>query len=424
MNEHNQQNLFTKGKPFEVHISSLFGGEIREISKECAYFSIYSSLDSPFMAVSALIADDDAIFSDLRVDGDKGLLVKARAGNGSSIGGNFHINTYGNTPQNNRKSQAVLVGCISPEHIHNASQKVQEYQFWYNPKPISDLIRFVFYKYLKVPLFSTASAPATNPAVNINIPKMHPMEAVSFLNERAQGSGKNLYAIYQKFNARGTPRYFYDDVASLSSQAAKWTFALTESNGGAENDDIIDKAYKAGQPISKILHYQSESHFNAHDTIKQGYPSRTYIKMDFINKTVESFDDYDQHTLIGKKQMPLVVALANSNEDIYGNRAIYEPFNGDSSYYTDPILEKSFHKSKPVASAFLGKRVTITTYGCPEVNPGDKVFLAVPEFVSEPERDPDKQYAKEYLVYSAQHHVIRSGEFTSKYELISDGQMQ
>lgn len=404
----------------KLELASLTGGAVEDLTNRFLYFSIFTSLDFPFATGSAMIADDEKIFTKHKVDGDKAVIFSATAGNGKSITSKLHINTYKNMPHNNRKSQSVDLSLMALEHIHNASQKVQEYKYWNKPKPISTIVRQLALKYLSVSLQGNAS---TSPAVNINIPKMHPMEAISFLNERAYGKGKNLYSMYQAFNSSGILKYYYDEISTLMSKGSKWVFVLTEGNVGQSEAAIIDDLYKKGQPVSRILSYKSDSHFNAHNMVKQGYASRTYVKMDFINKVYESIDDDSQHTSIGSKQMPELVSIANTNRDFFFNRSLYEPFNGDSSFYIDPLLEESFKTKKPVAAGLLNKRVSITTYGCPEVNPGDVVTLDIPEFIPTENRNPDEQYSKKYLVYSAEHSVDTNGDFMSKYELISDGQM-
>lgn len=405
----------------KVEIASLTGGPVADVTPLLVYFITYSSLDDPFMTASVVLSDESNIMSQYNVNGDMAIIISGTAGNGKTISAKFHINSYKSIPQNNRKSQAVELHCIALEHIHNDSQKITLYEHWYDKKPITILIDLISRKYLAISkVLKNAAAPKS---VNINIPRMHPAQAIAFLNERAVGPGtKSLFTFYQKFDDSGEINYYCDEVSILANQSPKWTFIMNEGSYGLTEGHTIDASYVSGGRISKVINVQSDSWFNAHDMVKQGYASRTYIKMDFVNKTYERFDDTSQHTVINKKQMPQLVGIANSNRDYTFNRTIYEPFNGDETYYTDPLIEEGFKTSKPVAAGLLGKRFTLSTYGCPDVNTGDVVRLIIPEYNSSEQRPPDPQYSMNYLVYATQHSVDGNGDFMSKYELVSDGQ--
>ena len=405
-----------------VELHELLGGKIEDISPYVSKVTVNSSLDSPFMGVTVTMSDNDEILDRIKVDGDVAVVFRAHAGNDDFITGKFHINSISFIPQNNRKTNAVQLNCISMEHIHNASQKVQEWEYWNRPKPIVTIIKDVARKYLAISLKGNARSRG---AQNINIPKLHPMEAITMLCQRGHGQGKNIYSLYQKF-FDGKPAYFLDEIATLMSQGKKWDLIYTEGNVGQVEHEI-DKQYIAGSPISKITSFNSNSFFDAHNMIKQGYPGRTYIKMDFINKTYESIDNPFQHVVIGQKQMPQVVRIAQANRDLYFNRALYEPFNGDDTYYIDPLLEDNFKRSRPVVSGLLNKRISVVTYGCPSIGPGDTVEIQAPGSTASGEQRSgtvNQDLSKKYLVYSVAHAfgVAPSKSFVTELQLASDGQ--
>lgn len=405
-----------------VELHELVGGFIEDISPFVSKVTVNSSLDTPFMGVTVTMSDNDEILSRLKVDGDIAVVFKAFAGNDDFITGKFHINSISFIPQNNRKTNAVQLNCIAMEHIHNASQKVQEWQYWYKPQKISSIIRNIASKYLSITPKGNGS---TTGSQNINIPKLHPMEAITMLCQRAWGMKKNIFAFYQKF-LDGKPEYFFDEISTLMSNSEKWTLYLTENNVGQVEHEI-DTDYLAGSTVSKITSFNSNSFYDAHNMIKQGYPGRTYIKMDFINKVYKSDDNTEQQVVIGEKQMPQVVSVAQSTADPYYNRALYDPFNGDDTYFKDPLLELNFKLSRPVVSGLLNKRISVTTYGCPSIGPGDTVEIVSPGSTADGEQRAgtvNEDLSKKYLVYSVAHAfgVAPSKTFVTELQLASDGQ--
>ena len=404
----------------KVELATLTGGAVADITPFLLYFYTYSSLDDPFMSAIVVLSEENNLMTGYNVNGDMAVILTGTAGNGKTISAKFHINSYKNIPQNNRKSQAIELDCIALEHIHNDSTKVTEWQYLYKPKPIVTIVKNIASKYLSINLQGNAASTGSQ---NISIPKMHPVQAISFLNERAVLNGsKSLHSFYQKFDDSGKMKYYYDEVSRLASSGPKWTFIVHEGSYGVSDAHLLDLGYTQGERQSKVINFKSNSWFNARNMIKQGYASRSYIKMDFINKVYSKIDDTSQHTVMNQKQMPELVGIAQANQDFTKNRTIYEPFNGDSTYHIDPKLEDAFKTSKPFVGALMGKRFTVQTYGCPDINPGDVVQMAVPEFNSSEQRPLDTSYSMKYLVYSTQHSVDGNGDFMSKYELVSDGQ--
>lgn len=403
----------------KVELATLTGGVVADITPFLIYFYTYSSLDDPFMSAVVVLSDENNLMTGFDVNGDMAIILTGTAGNGKTISAKFHINSYKSIPQNNRKSQAIELDCIALEHIHNDSTKVTEWQYLYNPKPISTIVKNIARKYLSINVEGNASSTGSQ---NISIPKMHPIQAIAFLNERAvMGGTKSLHSFYQKFDETGKMKYYYDEVSRLAQKEPKWTFNVHEGAYGVTESHTLDIRYVEGDKQSKVINLKSNSWFNSRNMIKQGYASRTYVKMDFINKVYEKIDDENQHTVMNQKQMPELVGIANRNQDFTKNRTMYEPFNGDSTYMEDPKLENAYTTSKPFVGAMMGKRFTVQTYGCPDVNPGDVVQMAVPEFNSSEQRPLDTSYSMNYLVYSTQHSVDGNGDFMSKYELVSDG---
>lgn len=406
-------------KTSRIELHSLTGGFIRDITPFVSYVQVFSSLDSPFMEATIALSDQERILADNVIDGDVAITFHATAGNNKTLEGKFHINSVATWTQNNNMTNGLILQCVGLEHIHNASQKVQESKYWYKPQTISNIIADVASKYLGISLKSLAS---TSPAVNINIPRMHPMQAITMLVQRAHGQGKNVYVFFQRF-FKSKPAFFFEEVSTLMAKGPIWTFLGNEASYGKEADDP-DEDYLSGAPISKIVNMNSHNFFNTHENIKAGYCSRSYWKMDFVNKTYKRIDDVNQHVVIGEVQAPAVVGLSNSKADIHFNRTTYEPFNGDSTYYTDPLLEDNYKTSKPVASSLANKRVTVATYGCPEIGPGDVVFIDTPPSdASERAGAKDEDFSKNYLVYACEHYFGGGGNklFQSKFLLASDG---
>lgn len=403
-----------------IELHKLTGGFIRDITPFVSSVQAFSSLDTPFIGVTVTVSDQDEIMMNSEIDGDIAVVFNATAGNYKNLKGKFHINSVSTHVQNNRKSNALMLNCIGMEHINNASQKVQESRFWYNRRPISEIVRFICSKYLRI---TPSVLHGTLGATNINIPKLHPLEAITMLCQRARGPGKCLYTFYQRFNESGTPEYRFEDLTFNMRSGSKWNLVLTEGNY-REDADQIDDEYISGKKVSKITHMGADTFFNAHNMIKQGYPSRSYVKMDFVNKVYEVIDDTSSHTLIGKQQMNELSNLVKSTADPYYNRVLYEPFNGDKTYYKDdPLLENNFRRGRAVASGLTNKRVTVTTYGCPEIGPGDVVEITAPSFTAQ-KRDTDLDFNKKYLVYAAEHFFggRTNKKFTTKLQLASDGQ--
>lgn len=405
-------------KAFKVEVVNLFGGGGGlDITQYVSSLKAYSSLDHPFMTLSCIISDEDAILRNGRIDGDRALAVSITDGAGETIDGSFHINSTKTAMVNGRKALGVELICMSQEHIYNSSQKVQEWKFKNNPETCTNIIKYVFGKYIKGDLQINAFS---SPAVNIDIPRQTPMQAISFLLERAGGTGNNMFVLYERFKS-GKPKFFLDEVSELAKAGPKYRYVMTEYNmTGAAH--IIDSQYVNGDKIAKILVFGQESGFDAHSMLQQGYASKEYVDIGFVNKICTFTKDKSQPVSMESRQMPLVSEIAKLMASPRETRTIYEPRNDDETYFEKPKLEDAYLKPKTSAAGFLNKRVSISTYGCVDIGPGDVVQMVYPINTKDPDRPLDPELTGNYLVLAIRHSVTTNGEVYSQLELGLDGQ--
>jgi hypothetical protein len=405
-------------KLFKVEIVNLFGGGGKfDITPYVVMCSIYSSIDHPFMSISCTISDEDSILRRGAVNGDKSLLISITDGAGQTISGTFHINSMTTKMISGRKSLGVEFIGMTAEHLNNASQKVQEWTFRHNPQTITNIVKYVFGKYLKGSLQVNVSS---SPAVNIDIPRQTPMQAIGFLLERAAGSGKNMFVLFQKF-IDGKPKFCLDEVSKMASAGPIRKFLMTESNMGEQEAHTINKQYVSGAKVCRILVFSQDSAFNVHDDVQQGYVCREYSDIDYINKICTFTKDKSQPVTMGSPQHPEVNSAVKAMASPRETRTIYEPRCGDESYYVNPNLSEAYLKPKTSAAGFINKRITMSSYGCTDVNPGDVIEIDYPINDKDPQKTLDPEVTGKYLVLAARHSVSTNGEVYSQFELGLDG---
>jgi len=403
----------------KIELAKTMGGVVEDITPFMATCSVYSSIEHPFMSFNCMVSDEAGIIRRTNVNGDMSLVATMTDGADRTISGKFHINSMRTHTTNGRRALGVEFVGMTAEHINNASQKVMEWKYKHNPNTCTSIISFINEKYLKGDLQVKASS---FPAVNIDIVNQTPLQAISFLLERAAGSGSNIFVYYQKFDNSGKPKYFLDEVGRLARSGPKFRFHMTEQNI-SDKAHIIDVAYIEGKNECKILQFHQDTAFNAHDIIQQGYASKGYVEIDFVNKVTKFEVNKEQNVSMGSPQMPQVISAAKAQAGPRPTRTIYEPFNGDETYFRPPNLQKAYFNPKASSAGFLSKRITLSTYGCFNVNPGDVVVLNYKINEANPGRAIDPEYGTNHLVIAAKHSVSTNGESYSQFELAKDGQL-
>jgi len=408
-----------KGKAAPViELHHVLGGLKEVITPGLASFSVYSSIEHPFISMSCTIMDEYGYKFRNNVDGDVSIVASMTDGGGRNLTGKFHINSMRTYTTNGRRAYGIEFVGMTAEHLNNAAQKVTEWKYKHNPDTLTTMIKFINDKYLKGELDVNVSS---FPSVNIDIVNQTPLQAISFLLERASGSGENLFVYYQKFIG-SSPRFQLDEVSRLARQGPKFLFHMTEQNISTPEAHVIDEIYVGGGNECRILQFHQDSAFNAHDIIQQGYASKEYIEIDFVNKITKIDRDQDQNVVMGSKQMPEVVEALKNHAAQRATRAIYETHNGDETYFRPPNIKDAYLKPKVPASGFLSKRITLSAFGCFNVHAGDVVLLNYKINEADPGRGVDSEYSSPHFVIAAKHSVNTNGECYSQFELAKDGE--
>jgi len=406
-----------KAKPvMELHRT--LGGKVDDLTPGLTAFSVYSSIEHPFISMSLTMMDEYGFKHNNNINGDYSIVASMTDGGGRKLTGKFHINSMRTYTTNGRRAYGIEFVGMTAEHLNNAAQKVTEWKFKHTRETCVNIIEYINDKYLKGQLDVNVSS---YPAVNIDIVNQTPLQAISFLLERASGSGSNLFVYYQKFIG-SSPRFQLDEVSRLAGQGPKFLFHMTEQNISTPEAHYIDEIYVNGGNQCRILQFHQDSAFNAHDIIQQGYASREYIEIDFVNKITRFDRDQVQNTAMGSKQMPEVVEALKSHSGQRATRAIYEAHNGDDTYFKYPNVRNAWLKKKVPASGFLSKRITISAFGCFNVHAGDVVLLNYKINTADPGRGHDTEYSTPHFVIAAKHSVNTNGECYSQFELAKDGE--
>jgi hypothetical protein len=401
----------------KIQLAHVLGGITEDITPGVAAFSVYSSIEHPFMSMNCMFMDEFGFIRRNNVNGDMSIVASMTDGGGRKVSGKFHINSMKTYTTNGRRALGVEFIGMTAEHLNNAAQKVTEWKYKHNADTLTTMIKFINDKYLKGQLDVNVSS---FPAVNIDIVNQTPLQAISFLLERAAGSGENIFVYFQKFVGEN-PRFILDEVSRMAQAGAKFRFHMTENNISDEAH-IIDEIYVGGGSECRILQFHQDSAFNAHDIIQQGYASKEYIEIDFVNKITKIDRDQEQNVLLGSKQMPEVIEAVKNHASQRATRAIYDTFNGDETYFRPPNLKDAYLKTKVPSSGFLSKRITLSAFGCFNVQPGDCVLLNYKINDADPGRGVDPEYSSKHFVIAAKHSVNTNGECYSQFELAKDGQ--
>lgn len=406
-----------KEKPvMELH--RVLGGKVDDLTPGLTAFSVYSSIEHPFISMSMTMMDEYGFKHNNNINGDYSIVASMTDGGGRKLSGKFHINSMRTYTTNGRRAYGIEFVGMTAEHLNNAAQKVTEWKYKHNPDTLTTMIKFINDKYLKGELDVNVSS---FPSVNIDIVNQTPLQAISFLLERASGSGENLFVYYQKF-VGSSPRFQLDEVSRLARQGPKFLFHMTEQNISTPEAHEIDERYVGGSNECRILQFHQDSAFNAHDIIQQGYASKEYVEIDFVNKITKIDRDQDQNVVMGSKQMPEVVEAVKNHAAQRATRAIYETHNGDETYFRPPNIKDAYLKPKVPASGFLSKRITLSAFGCFNVHAGDVVLLNYKVNTADPGRGQDTEYSTPHFVIAAKHSVNTNGECYSQFELAKDGE--
>jgi hypothetical protein len=403
-------------KKYKVEICNLFGGSRQDISQYVASVSVTSSIDNPFMQMSCMLSDEQSIMRENDVTGDKSIVLYMSAGDGKEISGLFHINTMKFQTVNGRRSGGVELVGMTADHLNNASQKVMESKFRKSPAACTSIIQFIFDKYIKGDIDYNVSS---SPAVKIDIPNQTPMQAISWLLERSQGVGENMFVLYQTFVGK-KPKFQLDEVSILAQQGPKRTCVMTEGVAGSEAHEI-DKEYIDGGNV-RILDFHQDSGFDLHSMVQQGYAAKEYAEIDIVEKIVIFEKDTSTNTVMGSPRAPEVLSATRQMAGPRNTRCIYDIFCSDTDYFPDPKLKDASLKSKSSAAGMLSTRITVATYGILDCNAGDVVKILYKENNANPDRPEDKEYSRNYLVHTSKHMVSTNNECYTLLELVNDGQ--
>ena len=406
---------------FKVELTGLFGGEKTDITQYVSSASMYSSIEDPFMSMSCTISDENAILADAEMNGEKALIISIRDGSNRSASAKYHINSLSKALTNNRKAQAVEFTGFTPAHLNNSNNKAVIFDKRDDPVSMSSLIGRISQEFLGVEIVQNQTA---GPEQYIDIVRQSPLQAISMCLARAGSTDvNNSFVFYEKLEG-GKPMTVIDEVSRMARQDSKWTYYVHETQIG-ENDDphAIDKEYVSGASISKVINYQSDSLFNVRNALQMGFHTQGFVKLDYVNKTYEHFQESLTEPAIGKMPMEEIRNNISTHTTAghYG-RTRYQPHNGDASYYVDPRLEFAFAKRGMTSAGMMNQRQTITSWGCMAVAAGDVVELYLPTTTADPARGSDETITGKYLVLAIQHSVTTNGEVYSKLEIAKDGE--
>ena len=411
---------FRGSKPPQVFLATLAGDLIEELTNVFVSIDVMSSIDEPFIVANVMFSDPDELAFRHRLNGDHALVIEAAGGNDRSFKLLLHINSVSITPHSNRKSNSIVVNCIAPEHIYNTGQQIKEYKFSSNAQPISEIIRYIAKQYLAIDLKGNAvpqddrplgNSPATTPPVKINIPQMHPVQAIAMLSNRCHGIGEDTFCFYQRLDKDGIPQYRFDEISELARKEPVHSFIMQENSIG-EASANLDKSYMDGQPVSKTLSYNVSTFFDAQKMIMQGVYSKS-VEIDFLNGIVNEYGDE------GERRPPVIgeQRLTGLQNYILGQRE--KTYFVDSSK-PDEKLHESFSKRTQFVKGLLNNTVTISSYGLTNIGPGDVVEVQRPAI--DPDGKPKEIKRQNLLVHSARHTINLNGEVASVFECMMDGE--
>lgn len=419
-----------RGADHKVVIERLLGGTVRDVSQFSMGFRTFSSLDEPFMLVDVILSDQDNIVRDAMGGNptDHSVVIGHTAANGQKIAGRFHIASMStNTQQSPKKAQTITLHCKGQEHLLNEQTKYRSNSDYWVERPPTEIIGEILRTALGITPKGNGLG-GDEGASPFSFPAMHPIQIVSWLSSCAYSKVSQIhgcYAFYQKFSG-GKAEYYFDDVVELlQGGGTKWKFLENETNMGAQGDSRpVDIEYVNGSNISPIIDKYASNFQNGSAAVQVGIGKRSSVNIDTINKKANFITIDMEDTFIGAPQMPEVKKyISTVKQTGTQGRVLYEPTQQDPTinraYPYKPI--KAWRRSRHLLAQLLSKRVEIRSYGTPEVGPGDRVELVIPEYNASSGRGFDTTNGGPYMVFSIEHLCDRNGEFTSNLMLTRDG---
>jgi hypothetical protein len=191
----------------------------------------------------------------------------------------MHVNSIDARFMAKPKSQVFTLDLISEQFMSSMHSKISKS---YSGKRISDMVTDIYYTYLNDGSNSSnqLNTETTERTESLIIPNLSPLDAISWLSNRAEGSaGGNNYVFYETIDGSS-----FISINTLSGVEPFWKFIFKPRSDDPTGVENLAKG------IQKINKYYFLKQFDKIQNIEDGYYSSKLITHDIVRKKITQYD--------------------------------------------------------------------------------------------------------------------------------------
>ena len=405
---------------------SNYEGVTTNIMPLVSEFSIFESINQPFISAEILIMDSLALTSVWPIIGQELINLKFKTGHDAfvkSIDLELRVVSVENLRNVNIRTEAFVLRCVAPEMIQNQITKIRKS---FAKKPLHETAKDIFDQYLLSNKTLTTKESIGNRT--IVIPNMSPSRALKMIGNEAYAGKASQYLFFQ--NNDGFYFTTIDELIDnrLNSIVDKYNTLDMNTNPESSPRSIISgahggAAFQSNKPFDylKIKSFQFDTLFNYNRTQLLGGIESTVRFLDPVSSTYyEKIYNYHKdwqsfsHTSRGVAQK----MLTESNPYVGTNEARTEFLitnAGQLNEYQNDQKTEFWHFSQASKALLENTVVTVTLPGDSEKRAGQIIDLSLPEFGGTDDilGKENRYVSGRYLILSVRHKYNPGG-----YEII------
>lgn len=396
-------------------------------------FEIYEHIDKPYLTGNISFADFDNIISTIRFGGDEHIeLTISKPGESNDITKKFHLDKIRHSGKANQNTEVYFFHMTQDTDYESNLVDVNKY---YEGKAL-DIIKNILSDYTNLTLnnYDTFNNIDSKNKFKVIIPHMNPMEAITWIKDKAQTSNGLPFLLFQTLKDDGLnvidlETMLNNNIVNKNIPFVDWE-SVSQSDRSFKSHQIISANFSNTENLYK---YINEGYVGANYQIydmKRGIPTNVHLD---IEKT---FEKLKNSGVLKQNLFDFVFPVGSNyngqNISTLGSRfkqmnSIIGSYNqGYSNYnsYNEEVSKADYLKEiegKAIKNILLKSAMTVTIHGQHLLESknnftiGNKMrflFLKNSEINStDPTQLLDQRKSGDYLVLAASHSFTKPSNY-------------
>ena len=231
----------------------------------------------------------------------------------------MHVNSIDSRYMTKPKAQNFTLDLVSEQLMSSMHSKISKS---YSGKRISDMVSDIYYTYLNDGSNSSnqLNIESTERTESLIIPNLSPLDAISWLSNRAQPRNSNNATNYVFFETIDGSSFI--SINTLSEVEPFWKFIFKPRSDDAAGVENLAKG------IQKINKYYFLKQFDKMQNIEDGFYAAKLITHDIVRKKIIQHDYIGINSFVGLNHVGVYPVISNSDVETASsgvNRTVYAP---------------------------------------------------------------------------------------------------